>query len=363
MDALGSVVIRRYDDNRNIVDKIRPTMIYAPKQRVLYDIVNKSKAIILPVISVYQAGLTRDNDRVFNKLEGSFYDTDLVGADVAERLLQPVPVDVAVNVSFVARYQADIDQLLTNFMPYFDPYIVIEWHVPAFGHIIKTPVHWSGSVSLTYPMDISADSPYRITADTSFTIKGWIFKAQPKGVEKIYKIDSTYTSVRDLPLDYIDVRTEPGSEYLTDFLYISAAPRPLLIDPEVTTTAVSSTDFSLYGDMLANTIAVFLSGSAFGPLTSVNYFSTNDELSAAYPAFSGTPVDFDIINNNKLTFTAPSAIAIGSADVIVVNLAGYKGLIFDASHLLLENPYLSTDPNWSSWVSPVSPAASGIRVI
>ena len=83
--ALGNIVIRRYDNDRNITDKVAVTMMYAPKQRVLYDIVNKSKAIVLPIVSVYQAGLTRDPERVFNKLDGSYYDTDLTGSDVAER--------------------------------------------------------------------------------------------------------------------------------------------------------------------------------------------------------------------------------------------------------------------------------------
>lgn len=365
ISALGDIVIRRYDNDRNITDKLRVTMMYAPKQRVLFDIINKSKAIVLPAVSVYQAGMTRDPTRVFNKLDGSYYDTDLTGRDVAERLLQPVPVDLAVNVSIISRYQEDIDQIITNWAPYFDPYIIIEWRVPNFGHLIKTPVEWSGSVNMTYPVDIAAETPYRITADTSFTIKGWLFKAQPRGIQKIFRIDSTYTPIRDLPLGWIDVRTHPGSAYETDFMALSARPRLLGLDPVFLPTSSIDIPFTLYGDMFNTTVGVFLSGTnIFNGVSAINYFASNEALSAKFPAFSGVPVrDWDVLSDNKITFDSPSAINTGFADVIVVNAGGYGSLVRDTNNILLANPYPVGSFEYVNYISPVSPAASGIHVI
>lgn len=365
ISALGDIVIRRYDNDRNITDKLRVTMMYAPKQRVLFDITNKSKAIVLPVVSVYQGGITRDNTRVFNKLDGSYYDTELTGSDIAERLLQPIPVDLVLNVSIISRYQEDIDQIITNWAPYFDPYIVIEWRVPNFGHIIKTPVEWSGSVSFQYPIDITAEQPYRITADTSFTIHGWLFKAIPKGVQKIYTIDSTYTPVKDLPLGYIDVRTHPGSAYETDFLEISARPELLGLTPLYMPLSTIDLPFRLYGDMFNYTVGVFLSGSSiFNGASAINYFASNQELSAKFPAFSGVPVrDWDVVNNNVINFEAPSATNVGFADVIVVTSGGWGSLIRDTNNILLANPYPVGTSEYLNYISPVSPAASGIHII
>lgn len=365
ISALGDIVIRRYDNERNITDKIHVTMMYAPKQRVLFDIVNKSKAIVLPAISVWQGGVTRDPDRVFNKLDGSYYDTDLVGRDVAERLLQPLPVDLLVNVSVISRYQEDVDQILTNWAPYFDPYIVIEWRVPSFGHLIKTPVIWSGSVNMVYPIDITAEQPYRITADTSFTIKGWLFKAIPKGVQKIYTIDSTYTPVKTLPWGYVDVKTDPASAYDTDFLDLSGRPQIRGVDPIFLTESTIDHPFELYGDMFSYTVGVFLSGNnIFTGASSINFFASNPQLSAKYPAFNGVPAtDWTVINNNKLEFEAPSATNSGFMDVIVVNIGGYGSLITDTNNIVLENPYPVGSGDWANYVSPILPAASGIHVI
>ena len=37
--------------------------------------------------------------------------------------------------------------------------------------------------------------PYRVTADTSFTIKGWLFKANDQIVKKIYTIDEKLEAI------------------------------------------------------------------------------------------------------------------------------------------------------------------------
>ena len=40
--------------------------MFAPKQRVMYDIINKAQNLTLPVVTVNLEGITRDNSRVFN---------------------------------------------------------------------------------------------------------------------------------------------------------------------------------------------------------------------------------------------------------------------------------------------------------
>ena len=66
--AFDDIVIGRFNKAREEQDKINVRYVYAPKQRVLYDIVNKAKTITLPVVTVNIANIARDNNRVFNKL-------------------------------------------------------------------------------------------------------------------------------------------------------------------------------------------------------------------------------------------------------------------------------------------------------
>lgn len=78
-----------------------------------------------------------------------------------------------------------MDQILSNFIPYNNPYVILSWPLPdEFSTTIKeirSEVLWSGSVSLTYPDELQPNQPARVSADTSFTIKGWLFPAHKPG--------------------------------------------------------------------------------------------------------------------------------------------------------------------------------------
>lgn len=196
--AFNSVVINRYDKDRIPSEKkIRVSYVYSPKQRVIQDLVNKSMHLTLPVIAVSIAGIQRDSSRVFNKLLGSFYANNGVGT--TDFLPQPVPINISVNMSILTKYQTDMDQILSNFVPYSNPYVIISWKVPQeFVEIpqeIRTEVLWSENISMSYPTDIDSSTPFRVSADTSFTIKGWLFSKNQGPVNNIFVIDANFIPV------------------------------------------------------------------------------------------------------------------------------------------------------------------------
>ena len=205
--AFDDVVISRYNRAREKQDQIQVRYVYAPKQRVLYDLVNKAKGITLPVIAINIAGIARDEKRVFNKLSGSYYSqtksTILTGGISRQDFIkQPVPIDITVNMSILTKFQTDMDQVLSNFIPYTNPYIVISWKVPSNFTVveqeIRSEVLWNGSMSMTYPTEVSANQHYRVSADTSFTIKAWLFQKYSTPVNTIFTVDSNFTSLSSI---------------------------------------------------------------------------------------------------------------------------------------------------------------------
>jgi hypothetical protein len=204
--AFNDVIIKRYDKNENIVSPLsgdKVLFVYSPKQRV-YSNLNSPAAggLTVPVIAVNLSSIARDQSRVFNKIEGfnvEFDAKDKTGSYVLP-MLQPVPVNIGVEMTIITRYQADMDQILTNFIPYCDPYIVISWKLPGLKNSnvpyeIRSEVLWNGNIALQYPNDLQGTQPYRVTATTSFTIKGWMFKEFNDVVKKIYTIDSKFLTI------------------------------------------------------------------------------------------------------------------------------------------------------------------------
>ena len=60
---------------------------------------------------------------------------------------------------------------------------------------IRTEVAWSETVSLNYPTDLPAETPFRVTADTTFTIKGWLFPKDKDPAGNIFTIDTNFIPV------------------------------------------------------------------------------------------------------------------------------------------------------------------------
>ena len=216
--AFNDVIIKRYDHNNNQVaplsgDKV--LFVYSPKQRV-YSNLNSPAAggLTVPVIAVNITGIQRDNNRVFNKNEGFRVDYEAKdgSGSYIKNIPQPVPVNIGVEMTIISRYQSDMDQILTNFIPYCDPYIVISWKLPSLTHStipyeLRNEILWSGNINLQYPDNLTGTQPYRITATTSFTIKGWMFKKMDELFKKIYTINTQYSTTDGVTIDNTSTST------------------------------------------------------------------------------------------------------------------------------------------------------------
>lgn len=209
VNAFDNIVIKRFDMNRSAKSSIQVRYVYSPKQRVMYDLVNRAQNLTVPVVAISIANVSRDENRVFNKIGGFYYSqgntlaTETAKSDFYK---SPVPVNITINMSILTKFQTDMDQIMSNFIPYNNPYIIISWKVPeamvedgfSVPQEIRSEVLWNGSIALSYPTDIAASEKYRIVGDTSFTIKGWLFGDPIFPANNIFYIDSNFYNVSSL---------------------------------------------------------------------------------------------------------------------------------------------------------------------
>ena len=228
--AFDNVVIKRYDKNRNPLTTQQVRYVYAPKQRVLFDLVNPAQNVTLPCISITINSISRDNNRVFNKNAG-FYahgtPTERAPGGQSYYYKAPVPVNIDISMSIIARYQSDMDQILSNFVPFNNPYIILSWTIPKefnlpYTQEIRTEVAWSGNINLEYPTDINGQQKAQIIANTGFTIKGFLFPDPENPTNNIFRIDVSMTAVSaGTPLEYGAYNTLK-SQVITDQDSLSA---------------------------------------------------------------------------------------------------------------------------------------------
>lgn len=355
-NAFDSVVIKRFNNQRQTVSKINVRYLYSPKQRVLYDIVNKAQNIDLPCIAITISGIQRDDSRVFNKLDG-FYENSVAKSYFYKT---PVPVNIGINMSIIAKYQTDIDQILTNFIPYTNPYIIISWKVPTdiqlpYMQEIRSEVMWEGGVSLSYPTEIGADTKYRVTADTSFTIKGWLFRNDNNPVSNVYTISSNFYPVSAIDVDeyYSSQQLESYNKQLSankETIVVKALPDTSKITFTYDINTIDSAYFkigslpkiTLNGGFLSNlpqmeyTKKVFLSANKLDvlPTLSAVDFYSGTSVASSNPPFSA----FEITTNGgevtyidtSIVVTLPPISGVCNFNLIVSNESGYKSYLSGA---------------------------------
>jgi len=341
--AFNDCIIKRYDNDRVAKSNLEVRYVIAPKQRVLYDIINEQHNITLPVVSVNVTSISRDNDRVFNKIEGFYLPTSYQNRQKPyTKVRAPIPIKIEVSMSIIGKYQLDVDQIISNFAPYNDPYIVLAWTIPADAGLgyegeIRSKVLWGGNVSLTPPIDLTPSDKYRVVADTSFTIEGWLFKKFEESAP-IYVVNTTFHTEETNNLNYESYFTLSGSNIsltgadlpsTTDVISVSGVPSIENIFVNLSGTGLqipvtenitinnqlSNTSFIIYGDFLKSMKYLMLSSadtSLFSPVTSVTTIKDG--------VVSGVLVEnYTVVTDDVLTFALPYTSQTGEFIIVTAN--------------------------------------------
>ncbi|MDB4430229.1 tail sheath stabilizer and completion protein [bacterium] len=343
--AFDDTVIKRYDKNNNAQQEVAVRYVFAPKQRIMYDIINKAQNIELPVVAINLASVSYDTDRVFNKLNNF---ENYANANSSSAIRTPTPVNLNVNMSILCRYMQDMEQILSNFIPYSDPYIILSWKEPVSDNVddvieIRSEVQWDQTINLNTPTETTYSDKFRIIADTSFTIKGWLFRTKNEQSAPIYFIENNF--INSAPnynfnqgltsLDYddyfnslsadcdIDTFTLSGIPDITN-VFFNTSGSLLPIDNPITVQRALSAggrSYTFYGDNYNETEFLMLSSNSS---ITTGFTSVSTEYTGDVSGYLLPRDQWSILNNQILNINIPALTASGEFDVIIKNPAGWK---------------------------------------
>ena len=347
--AFDDTVIKRFNRARAPEQEVEVRYVFAPKQRIMHDVVNKAQNLQLPVVAVNLTSVSYDTDRVFNKLHN--FD-NASGVNSASSIRTPTPVNLTVNMSILCRYMQDMEQILSNFIPYADPYIVLAWKEPVSDALdsdvieIRTEVLWDQTINLNTPTETTYSDKFRIIADTSFTIKGWLFRNQNETSNPIYFIENnfintspTYSFNQALTsLEYeaffdsltadagydIDTISLSGIPEITN-VYFNTSASLLEVNGPVTVTSGAYTyntnSYTLLGSHYNETEFVLLSSNS--TLTS-GFTSLSTTYTGAVSGYLLPASNWTVLSDEVINITLPLLLDSGKFDIIIKNPAGWK---------------------------------------
>lgn len=345
--AFDDTVVKRYDKSGNAKQEVEVRYVFAPKQRVMYDIVNKAQNLTLPVVAVDVTSISYDDNRVFNKINNLHSYLNEIDNMYAR---MPVPINIEMNMSIICRYMQDMEQIITNFAPYTNPYIVIAWKEPSTRTEtveIRTEVLWSKNITMNTPTETTYSDKFRVVADTSFTIKGWLFREKTSSSVPIYFIDQNFIISREnlnltealTAQNYeefynslsavadIQTHTLSGIPTITNIFYNgSGGYIPVNDDTAITlnkeVSALNLYNYITIGSNYDRTTAVLLSTNNTSlvnlPLTTINAEYTGEVTGFILPI-----ENYQILSKDTLSLTFPYLSGSGEVDIIINNPAGW----------------------------------------
>ncbi len=343
--AFDDTVIKRYNKNGEARQEIGVRYVFAPKQRILYDIVNKAQNIELPVVAVNLTSISYDTDRVFNKLNN--FD-NYANANSTSAIRTPTPVNLSVNMSILCRYMQDMEQIISNFVPYSDPYIILSWKEPVSDNVnntieIRSEVLWDQNISLNTPSETTYSDKFRIIADTTFTIKGWLFRSKNERSSPIYFIDNNFINVGPnfnlkqglSSLEYESFFNSLTSEADIETISLSGIPdisniffntssSLLPVDNPITIKrdlSAGGRSYTLYGNNYNETEFLMLSSNS---AITTGFTAVDTTYTGVASGYLISDSYWDVLNNEILNITIPPLTAAGNFDIIVKNPAGWK---------------------------------------
>ena len=343
--AFDDTVIKRFNKNgTEAKQEVAVRYVFAPKQRVMHDIVNKNQNIELPVVSIDLKSVSYDNDRVFNKLSDF---NNVLGTTQNTSVRTPVPINLEVSMSIMCRYMQDMEQILSNFIPYANPYIVLAWKEPAENSTaepieIRTEVLWSTQINMNNPTETTYSEKFRSVADTSFTIKGWMFRNKNEESAPIYFIDYNLTNARTdfnfqdglSALDYesfvnslsddTNKLTLSGYPTITNVYFNASGSTIEAAEPVTITKTQTYLDqytYQIVGKNFNRAEFVMLSSNSTmnDNLTAITTKHTGDLTGYLLPESAWT-----VVSDNVMNVTFPYLSGSGRVDLIVKNPAGFK---------------------------------------
>lgn len=180
---------RDYSKPINIKDilqkNIQVPCIFGDRSIILKSLQNHQGGIKLPLMVLQSGGIKTDQIRIADLHVDLIYQRDQQFTRLAKdhplyspydlRRRRPLPITIQYELSLIAKYKEDLDQMLTNWMVHCRPDLYVKWWHPRDKSMpLESQILWSQSINYKKP-DQQPTSKFQYQATTSFTFKTWIF--------------------------------------------------------------------------------------------------------------------------------------------------------------------------------------------
>lgn len=189
----NNISIERTDINGNV--KVIPIVCtFEQRSRILknWENAEKRSQMTLPMIVINRTGYQRTPDRLNGYNNEVKYEIHSKNRNY--NLLTPVPIDISYDVSIIAAYPSDVDQIASNFMIMLNNDCYVKCMHPKYeGIMMNNQIVMSDSVSEEHPGELDGTADDIITSTFQFTFKTYLFGGTQTAKKVPAQIISSFT--------------------------------------------------------------------------------------------------------------------------------------------------------------------------
>jgi hypothetical protein len=194
LDIFKNVRIARYDSQGTLTGYKKIPLMFGPKEKVWYWLHQRKRDEMLPILSVILNSIENDISRQTNKMRKIIESKTISTGDI-NRFINPIPYNIGFTVSVWSLHMVDVDQVLEQILPFFNPNMFTRINIPELDATLDVKV-----VFLTCAPDVSpemSDEDVRVVKwNMDFIVQSYLFqpltstKLITKVIQKIYTTES-----------------------------------------------------------------------------------------------------------------------------------------------------------------------------
>jgi len=195
LDTFNDIQVARYDKDNNFEKYVEVPLKFSPKEKIWYWLAERKDYETLPIMSAAMTGVEFASDRATNRTQSITTVSGescaggagpSVSAGTISSFLTPTPYDLTFQINIWTLYMADIDQILEQILPWFQPHIFVRVTIPEIKGSFDVKVIFEGA-SPDMEMEYTDDTFRVLKYTLDFRVQTMLFKpVEPTGyIEKI----------------------------------------------------------------------------------------------------------------------------------------------------------------------------------
>lgn len=176
LDRFNNIQIARYDPAGVFLKYINVPIKFSPKEKFWFWLNERKDDEMLPIMSASMTGIAFAAERATNRKQG-IVTSSSTGIDErnVNRFLNPTPYDVNFQIQIWAEYMTDIDQILEQILPWFQPHIFARINLPEIDGAFDMKVIFE-SASPEFEADYTDDTRRVLRYVLDFRVQTYLFK-------------------------------------------------------------------------------------------------------------------------------------------------------------------------------------------